>query len=173
MGIAIASEDWQRGMAAVKAYGEARKRFRKAQEELPSVLQGNDNKVGACGEFWAKWYYHTRGYVITEVPPSNNPGYDFRCSSGKSEVRVSVKVVSDESSTGRQMRLKTSSSWDEIVLVLLSEEMRAYRIGIATRQQFEKAKDGGIIGSQPFASRSWVGRKGWMARYGIVIDLRQ
>ena len=173
MGIAIESEDWRKARAVVSAYGEARKRFREAQRQLPNLLEGNDNKVGVCGEFWAKWFYHKQGYAITEVPPSNNPGYDFRCSKGNSSVRVSVKVVSDESATGRQMRLKTSSFWDEIALVLLSEEMQAYRIGVATRQQFEKAKADGVIGSQPFASRSWVGPKGWMVRYGVVTDLLQ
>ena len=175
MGIAIASEDWKKALAAMKAYGKARKRFRKAQGQLPNLLKGNDNKVGVCGEFWAKWFYHKRGYSITEVPPSNNPGYDFCCSKGKSSVRVSVKVVSDESSTGRQsaMRLKEApAEWDEIALVLLNEGMQAYCIGVVSRRQFEKARADGAIGSKPSASRSWVWPKGWMATYGIVTDPR-
>jgi hypothetical protein len=175
MGIAIESEDWRKASTAVNAYGKARKRFREAQRQLPKLLGGNDNKVGVCGEFWAKWFYHKQGYAITEVPHSNNPGYDFRCSKGRTSVRVSVKVVSDESSTGRQsaMRLKEApAEWDRIALVLLSEEMQAYRIGVATRRQFERARAEGAMGSKPCASRSWVKPKGWMAKYGKVDDPR-
>ena len=140
---AIKKKNWARAKAAIEAYGKARKRFRKTQKELPALLGGNDNKVGICGEFWAKWFYDSQGYTITEVPRSNNPGYDFRCAKGKSRGARSVKVVSDESSAGRQaaMRLKrVPAEWDEIALVLLDTEMQAYCIGVASCASLRRPK---------------------------------
>jgi hypothetical protein len=161
-------DDWGAAVEAVRAYGSSRRAFRAAQEKLGLLLAGNDNKVGVCGEFWAKWYYHQHGYQITEVPRSNNEGYDFRCARDQAAIRVSVKVVSDESKGGRQLRLKRSANWDVLVLVLLDESLCPYHIGIATRSEFDAARSAGAIGPEPFVSRSWVGTKGWMSQYGKV-----
>jgi len=166
------TDDWGAAAEAVRAYGSSRRAFRTAQERLGLLPAGNDNKVGVCGEFWAKWYYHHKGYQITEVPRSNSEGYDFRCKRDQAEVRISVKVVSDESKGGRQLQLKDSPNWDRLVLVLLDEALYPYRMGIATREQFNEAKRSKAIGSQPFVSRSWVGKRGWMSRYGKVEEIQ-
>src|SRR2546426_990101 len=108
-------EDIRRAQVAVRSYGKARICFRRAQGSLPVLLQGNDNKVGVCGEFWAKKFYIERGFRIVEVPGRNNEGYDFKCARNGREVRVSVKVISKESKGGRQLRLKQSNRWDELM----------------------------------------------------------
>ncbi len=80
----IKSQEWEKAEKAILTYGRARLHFRKAEKELPALLGGNDNKVGIAGEYWAKRHYHSKGYRLTEVPASNNPGYDFRCRKGRS-----------------------------------------------------------------------------------------
>ena len=62
--------EWRSAEAAIAAYGKARHQFRSAQEALADcgLLQGNDNKVGAAGEFWAIKFYVSQGYEIIEVP---------------------------------------------------------------------------------------------------------
>jgi len=165
-------EAWKEAAEAVRAYGHSRRSFQTTQAKHPILLGGNDNKVGVCGEFWAKWYYHRKGYQITEVPCSNTEGYDFRCKHGQEEIRISVKVVSDENKNGRQLQLKDSPNWDELVLVLLDDLMYPYRMGIATREQFNQAKRNKVIGSRPSVSRSWVAKRGWMSRYGKVEEVK-
>jgi len=155
-------------MQAVLAYGEARKQFRREQESLPILLMGNDNKVGVCGEFWAKKYYVERGYEIVEVPRSNNEGYDFTCAKEGRVIRVSVKVVSRESKTGRQLRLKKSDEWDELVMILLNEELVPYCFGLVSRSQFSQAVCDRAIGEAPFMNRSACNPGGWINRYGKV-----
>lgn len=169
----MGSMQWARGKRTVAAYGKARRAFRKAQEEMPDLLGGNDNKVGVCGEFWAKKYYAGRGYVISEVPASNNEGYDFRCRRGHKALRVSVKVVTKESRTGRQLRLKRSEKWDELCMVLLDEDLSPYCHGRATRAQFNRAVREKAISSSPHISRSSCNQKGWIATYGTVEWLKK
>ena len=164
----IPDADWETGKAAGLAYGGARKAFRDAQAQLPLLLCGNDNKVGIAGEFWAKSHYVGLGYRISETPHSSNEGYDFACSKDGRVIRVSVKVVSDESKTGRQLRLKESERWDELLLVRLDEHLRPYLIGRATRAHFDQAVADGKIGRRPFVSKYWAGLKGWMSVYGEV-----
>jgi hypothetical protein len=130
------------------------------------LLAGNDNKVGVCGEFWAKLFYLSRGYSLGEGLASNNEGHDFVCFIAGEPCRVSVKVVSDESKTGAQLPLKESENWDELLLVLLDEEMVPWKFGLVTRAQFNLAIEQKAIGKAPTVRRSWLGPKGWMERYG-------
>lgn len=166
-------EDWDRAIQAVRSYGEARKHFRREQESLPVLLMGNDNKVGVCGEFWAKKFYVDHGYEITEVPLSNNEGYDFTCAKAGQKVRVSVKVISQESKTGRQLRLKESEKWDELLMILLNEELVPYCFGLVSRSQFNQAVYDGAIGKAPFMNRSACNRGGWISRYGKVEKVKE
>src|SRR5688500_12452731 len=85
-------ECWDEAAAAITAYGRARKTFREVRMRHPELLAGNDNLVGCAGEYWVKRRYHNLGYRITEVPLSNNEGYDFRCEKDGNALRVSVKV---------------------------------------------------------------------------------
>lgn len=162
--------DWAEAVAAVRAYGRARMRFRRAQETFPRLLGGNDNKVGVCGEFWAKKLYSDQGCEIAEVPASNNEGYDFSCRRAGKLIRVSVKVVSDESRSGRQLRLKSSLRWDELLYVLLGCDMAPYRFGLVTRTQFARAVRAGAVSATPVISRSHCNPKGWLPQYGRVWD---
>jgi hypothetical protein len=168
----IQSSDWKTAERAVVKYGKARRAFRKAQHVLGhcGLLAGNDNKVGVAGEFWTKKFYHQDGWRITSIEPSNNEGFDFRCAKGTRRLRVSVKVISDESKKGRQVRLKAAATWDEIFVLLLDDDLLPYRNGRATRMQFETAKTAGKIGNRPTVSRSWLGEKGWITQYGETQD---
>lgn len=165
------SEELVEAMGAVLAYGEARRAFRGTQARLNTLLGGNDNKVGVCGEFWAKKFYLRRGYILTHVPPENNEAYDFECEKNGSLIRVSVKVVSDESRNGRQLPLRESRKWDELLIVLLCERMLPHTFGRATREQFDAARAANIIGVTPGVSRSWCGPRGWMSQFGEVISV--
>ena len=165
--------DWTSAKQAIKDYGAARKKFRAAQERLRhcGLLQGNDNKVGAAGEFWAIQYYCSKGYRIVEVPCSNNAGYDFRCRKGSEcDLRVSVKVVTDESVKGTQLPLKKSNMWDVLFVVLLSEKLLPYRRGFATRRDFERARRAKAIGETPQIARRSLNPRGWIGTYGEVED---
>jgi hypothetical protein len=164
----VSDGDWALAIQSIHAYGMARKEFRAKQESLPLLLGGNDNKVGVSGEFWAKKYYVDRGYEITEVPNSNNEGYDFKCASGEQQLRISVKVITKESKTGRQLRLKKSNQWDELLMVLLTEELSPYCFGRVTRSQFRQAINDKKIGEQPFMDRRNCNDRGWINRYGQV-----
>jgi len=163
-------KDWKKAEAAVRAYGRARRRFCKCQLDLErtKLLSGNDNKVGVAGEFWAKMLYHRRGWSLVSVPRPNNAGFDFSCSRRGSTVRVSVKVISDESKKGRQLPLKPDGPWDALCVMLLKTSLEPYRYGMATRRQFNRAQKQGVIGRKPTVSRSWLGPKGWITEYGEV-----
>ena len=160
--------DWAETERAIRVYAEARGVFRKAQKKYSQLLGGNDNKVGVCGEYWVKRRYLKRGYQIVEVPASNNRGWDFRCARRGSKLRVSVKVVSDESLTGLQMPMKEGAAWDELALVQLDDHLCSYRFGIVTRRQYERAQREGRIGRKPRVSRGWLGGRGWICKYGNV-----
>jgi hypothetical protein len=157
-----------RAIAAVHDYGAARCRFRDAQENLSLLLAGNDNKVGVIGEFWSKLFYIEQGYVLGDPLPSNEKSYDFKCTKDGQLTRVSVKVVSDESKTGAQLPLKVPHLWDELVLILLSVEMKPYRIGRATQQDFASAVAAGKTSNTPTVRRSWLGEKGWMSNFATT-----
>lgn len=166
-------KEWRSAEEAIKDYGAARTKFRRAQKDLVScgLLHGSDNKVGAAGEFWAIRYYCAKGYIITEIPRSNNAGYDFRCRKPDSRVlRVSVKVVTDESKNGTQLPLKKSTRWDVLFVVLLTEGLLPYKRGIATRRQFQRAIRERAIGETPTIARRSVRAKGWITRYGTSED---
>lgn len=163
-------QDWETARDAIRRYAQARLAFRHEQEKSPILLCGNDNKVGIAGEFWAKEHYWRKGYRNIEVQNASNEGFDFKCSKDGRTIRVSVKVVSKESKTGRQLPLRESQRWDELVLVLLDDDLAPYRIGIVTREQFEQAKAAGAVGQEPYVSRSWLGDKGWMTKYGTTTE---
>jgi hypothetical protein len=163
--------EWRSAEEAIRKYGGARTRFRKVQTELRNcgLLQGNDNKVGAAGEFWAIKYYCSRGYRIIEVPKSNNAGYDFRCAKHGSRVlRVSVTVVTKESVSGTQLPLKKSDKWDVLFVVLLTTRLAPYKRGLATRSQLRRAIRDHRIGETPKIARSSLNEKGWITRYGTT-----
>jgi hypothetical protein len=166
--------DWEEAREAILAYGKARKEFCQAQSRLRAsgLLSGNDNKVGVAGEFWAKQFYEQQGYELASIEVSNNEGFDFRCRQAGKEIKVSVKVISDESKSGRQMPLKTKGRWDELFVLLLTDQLRPYRCGRVPRKEFERARTSGAIGSKPKVSRSWLGKKGWISQYGKVEDWR-
>ena len=168
----VQTSDWREAEEAIRAYGKARKILCDAQERLAAsgLLSGNDNKVGLAGEFWAKLLYHNRGYELTSIEASNNEGFDFCCLHAGKEMRISVKVISKESESGRQMPLKASEAWDELCVLLLTQELTPYRYGRATREDFETAQKNKAIGETPRVSRSWVEPKGWISRYGKVED---
>ncbi|MBI4026957.1 MAG: hypothetical protein HY360_18370 [Verrucomicrobia bacterium] len=171
-GVVHESTDWKEAETAVRAYGKARKVFCDAQARLAAsgLLSGNDNKVGVAGEFWAKIFYHQEGWKLTSIEPSNNAGFDFRCQRNESEIKVSVKAISDESTSGKQVPLRPNSDWDELLVILLTSELIPYRYGRASRQQFECAHKKSAIGSKPTVSRFWLGKKGWLKKYGTVDD---
>jgi len=170
MPLDIKPTDWRKAKSAVLAYGKARNVFRMKQECLQrsGLLNGNDNKVGVAGEFWAKVLYHRLGYRLTSIEPSNNKDFDFCCRHDRRELKISVKVISDESKAGKQMRLHTSAEWDELLVLLLTEELKPYRYGRVTQEQFQQAKKDEAICEQPKVSRSWLEHKGWITRYGKV-----
>lgn len=165
-----AKDEWIAAEVAIRAYGRARQHFYKAQDALEKskLLSGNDNKVGIAGEFWAKMLFHREGWTLVSVPYSNNEGFDFSCSRRGSAIRVSVKVISDESVKGRQLPLKSGAPWDVLCVLLLKTSLTPYRYGIAKRSQFKLAQRKGIIGCKPTVSRSWLNPKGWISRYGEV-----
>ena len=160
-------EKWSEAKKEVLAYGHAREQFIGAQAKLGWLLAGNDNKVGAAGEYWAKLIFHSRGWSIESVERSNNPGFDFVALKGE-RVRVSVKVISDESKSGKQMRLR--DPWDSVCVVLLTEGLALRRFGIATRSQFDAARNETNLGSHPIVSRTWLSLRGWINRYGETQD---
>ena len=134
------------------------------------LLQGNDNKVGAAGEYWAMKYYRSKGYEIIEVPRSNNAAYDFKCRRDKRTLRISVKVISDENRRGTQLRLKKSNLWDTLFVVLLSDTLQPYKRGFASRRQFEIAQRNGSIRETPTIARRSLNQRGWLTIYGKVED---
>jgi hypothetical protein len=169
------TSEWLAAEKVVKAYGAARKNFRRIQEQLreSGLLQGNDNKVGAAGEFWAIRYYCCRGYRLVEVPRSNNAGYDFRCTQDRGrELRISVKVVSDENVNGTQLPLKKAQNWDVLFVVLLSKDLFPYKRGLATRSQFNRARRDKAIGETPTIARRSLNPAGWITKYGTVEEWR-
>ncbi len=163
MPLRATKSEWNEAEREVLAYGRARGRFMRAQGKLGWLLTGNDNKVGVAGEFWAKWIFHSRGWSIERVEGTNNPGFDFVAVRSK-RVRVSVKVITDESRSGKQMRLR--EPWDCVCIVLLSHSLALRRSGIATRSQFDAARSESSLGSTPRVSRTWLNPRGWINRYG-------
>lgn len=165
--------EWRLAEEAIRAYAEGREKFRNAQVGLKDfgLLQGHDNKIGIIGEYEAIKHYLGSGWKLVDVPRGNNPGYDLEFAQAQKRLRVSVKVVSDESEKGKQLPLKPNSDWDELILILLRKNLRPYRLGVATRQQFTQAQQEGDIGSKPVVSRTWLNPKGWLRRYGHVIEI--
>src|SRR5262245_61238483 len=118
----ILDRDIEIAEKAILEYGSARDLFCQTAKRLqPSgLLFGNYNFVGIAGEYWAKRYYISKGWHISEIFASNNAGHDFRCERAKESICVSVKVVSDFSERGRQLPIKSSAKWDELCVVLLT-----------------------------------------------------
>jgi hypothetical protein len=172
MPLEISDRDWSDAEKAILEYGKARLRFREAQHRLEpcKLLSGNDNKVGIAGEFWAKRLFKDRGWLLDEVPSGNNPGYDLIIRKGSRRRHVSVKAVSDESKSGKQVQMRANARWDFLLLVLLSDTLQPYRYGLVTRHQYKAAIKAGSVGRQPRVSRSWLGDGGWLYKYGEVKD---
>lgn len=133
-------------------------------------MRGNDNKVGICGEFWAKYIFcNLKGYELCEVPPSNNKGYDFSCKKDGQELKVSVKVITDENQRGRSCRLQVGYPWDVVLIIHLKDDLMPLRYGLFSRQEFEKAKQAKVLTSdQPMIHLRWLGKNGWINKYGKV-----
>lgn len=167
----IKSQDWKKAEKAILAYGRARFRFRKMEEQLPVLLGGNDNKVGIAGEYWAKFYYHRKGYRLTKVFPSNNPGYDFTCRKDNHTIRVTVRAISKENKRGYSIRLPHFNHWNELCIILLGDNLKPYRMGRCTSTQFKQAfQDKRLTAKdqQPVLHRSSLNSKGWISDYGEV-----
>ncbi|NJO34811.1 MAG: hypothetical protein HC869_18525 [Rhodospirillales bacterium] len=171
--LTIQQRHWRLASSAIQNHGRARQRFHKAEKQLEKtkLLAGNDNKVGIAGEFWAKWHYCRLGAQIIEVMPPSNEGYDFVCRRGSRRVRISVKVISAENKRGRQLRLKSRGTWDEICLVLLNTDLTPSRIGVAGRNDFLKAqKARKNLSVDPIVTKFWLGPKGWLTQHGQTRD---
>jgi hypothetical protein len=169
----IEERQWKLASSAIRNYGQARERFHRAEKNLQTtrLLAGNDNKVGIAGEFWAKWHYCRLGSKLLKVMPPSNEGYDFVCRRGSRRVRVSVKVISAENKRGRQLRLKSGGTWDEICLVLLNTDLTPSRIGVATRREFLRAQKARRNASpNPIVTKFWLGPRGWLTLHGQTID---
>lgn len=79
-------------------------------------------------------------------------------------MRVSVKIISDESKKGRQLPLKPDATWDLLCVLLLKTNLTPYRFGIVSRAQYKNAQKKNLIGNKPVVSRSWLSPKGWISR---------
>lgn len=169
----IKSQDWKKAERAILTYGRARFRFRKAEKELLALLCGNDNKVGIAGEYWAKRHYHRKGHRLTEVFASNNPGHDFKCQKGRRTIRVTVRAISNENKRGCSIRLPSVKHWDELCVILLGDDLRPYRTGRCTAEQFRRAFQERRLTSKdqrPKLHRSALNENGWISDYGEVSE---
>jgi hypothetical protein len=164
------TREWLSAADAVRQYGRARKRFRALQKELRGrVLGWNDNLVGVAGEFWACVHYRRQGYKVKPARSSTNPDYDFTARRPGNRIRVTVKSCSDEAEHGRVTRVRGNGKWDELCVVHMSRTLRPLRVGIADKQAYRHARRAGLVTSvDPRASKSVLGKKGWMHRYGTV-----
>jgi len=173
---AIPDRDIAVAEKAILEYGVSRDLFCQAAKQLlPSgLLFGNDNFVGIAGEYWAKRFYICRGWSISEIFASNNAGHDFRCERAGESICVSVKVVSDFSERGKQLPIKSSAKWDQLCTVLLTNSLVPYAVGTADFEQLEEARRHGKIRSaSPVVSRSWLGSKGWVTKFGSVSHIKK
>ena len=148
---------------AIREYGTARARFRRVQDELKEarLLVGNDNKVGIAGEYWALRFYRSRGYELDSLPRfTNNADFDFIVKKSGRRAHVSVKTITDENRRGTTTLVRGGGKWDELCLVILTEDLMPKEFGVATKREFRahfrKCKD-----SQP-ANRRWL-RQNWMS----------
>jgi hypothetical protein len=160
---------------AILEYGSARDLFCQTADRLrlSGLLFGNDNFVGIAGEYWAKRFYMTQGWHISEIFASNNAGHDFRCEKAGQSVCVSVKIVSDFSKRGKQLPIKASAKWDHLCMILLTNALVPYAIGTAEFEDLEEARRRGKIRSaSPVVSRSWLGPKGWLTNFGSIRHIR-
>jgi hypothetical protein len=173
-GISISESDIAAAAKAVCHYGVARKKFRDEQSRLSAskLLAGNDNKVGVAGEFWAKLLYHRLGFEILSVPAANNYAYDFCCKKGARKIRVSVKSITEENKSGRQLPLKVSD-WDEFCLVLMCDQLKPTYVGAATKDEFKKAVNDKIVRSEKSGvSRTWS-KQNWLKKLDLELLKRK
>lgn len=146
---------------ASRDYLQARERFLSFANGT-EALSGNDNIMGRIGEFIA-WQFlidrHPR--KPTDI---SNPGFDLICDD---HTRISVKMITHENHTGRTSRIK--EPWEELIVIELGEGAEILRLGHLTKAQFNQARRAHPSWSEtPYTSRSMLGRKGLIGRYGEV-----
>ena len=124
-------------------------------------LSGNDNIIGRIGKFIAFQFLIDRNPTKKDLD-KNNQGFDILCDN--KQIRVSVKVITDENSSGKTTKIK--KEWDELILVELGKDCRILRLGHITKIQFIKAVNKGHCKLEPTCSRTMLNPKGLFIKYG-------
>jgi hypothetical protein len=94
-------------------------------------------------------------------------GFDFICDNG--QTRVSVKTITTENKIGTTTVI--TEPWDEFILITINEHIKIEKFSILTKEQFNKAMDTGHIKSKkPYASRTMLGSKGLISKFGSLVE---
>ena len=149
-----------------KNYLKARRDFLTIAEKT-DWLFGNDNLVGRIGEFIAYQFLHDNNRQPKRPASKTEKGFDFICDNGQK--RVSVKTITAENKVGSTTVI--TEPWDELILIIINENIKIEKLGILTKEQFQKAADSGHIKSKkPYARRTMLGQKGLISKFGIIVD---
>lgn len=148
---------------AIKQYWQARKNLLEIGKRYPERIGGNDNIIGRIGEFIALRFLESIGQHPEKEWHSSNPGYDLH----EGSILTQVKVITDENSNGKSMRLK--KPWNQFVLIQLNEEHDAEKIGLLTEEEHKQAmRENTGWSDSPVVKLSMLGVKGLIGRYGKV-----
>lgn len=136
-------------------YLKARNTFLKIGNK-DKVLQGNDNIIGRIVEAIAYFFLEQQGRKPKIVENKSNPGYDIICKSD--DAKISVKMITSENKTGSTSKIR--HQWSELIGIELDDELKVKRLGIITRQNFEKEQNrrGRIL--EPNFSRAMLKENG-------------
>jgi len=148
---------------AIVDYLRARNKLLSIAARHPDLLAGNDNIIGRIGEYLAVTHLKQRGRQAKKVRSKSQQGHDLLDGS----IRISVKIITNENSAGRTMRL--TEPWDELLVIDLDTISLAYRIGHLLKPQFEMAcRQNPGWSRHPIVKRTMLGPGGLIGKYGTV-----
>lgn len=114
-------------------YLKARKEFLEIANK-DKVLHGNDNIIGRIGEAIAHSFLEKQYRQPIVVKNQSNPGYDIICEADGA--KISVKMITSENYTGSTSKIR--HEWNELVGIELDEDLKVKRLGIISKDNFEK-----------------------------------
>lgn len=150
----------------IRKYLIARKEFLDFANKNDDLI-GNDNIIGRIGEYIAINFYKEKGLKPIRAKTSNNPTFDLIVN----RKYVSVKIITSENKKGKTTEIsdKKNNSWDEVLIILLNEEYKVYKIGLLKRKIFEEEKKKGNYKNKRFiADRKLFDPNGIFEQFGEV-----
>ena len=154
--------------SVIKEYLSGRQKFLNYAKDEES-LSGNDNIIGRIGEYIAFEYLNlqNRNPIKAVI---NRAGYDIVCDN-KDEIKISVKLISNENKKGRTTKI--GESWNELIIILLDENYEIQKLGHISEKEFDSGiNNNDFKGAYKYASRTMVNEDGIITKYGKVIENR-